>query len=235
MAVPPAPRTATDGGYAWDDLARAHLTPTYAVIGCYRLLGHETAGQGAAGRVHSHPAPGAAQEARTGAPRFRVPADPESPLARRRCHVVPRLVRTWTRPPRYLPQYEQDSNPVFRFALAAFTCRALLGLPLDDLAPEFIAYLDTRRRANGSFNNTPAADGSDGHVTNTWWGLEALATLGRGTEQAAETVAWLRGCQRPDGGFTYQPGATIGGRPERVLHLGRGPCPQAARRRAGRP
>ena len=43
----------------------------------------------------------------------------------------------------------------------AFIGRALLSLPLDDLAPEFLRYLDERRRPNGSYNNTPATDGSD--------------------------------------------------------------------------
>ena len=56
-------------------------------------------------------------------------------------------VRGWTRPQRYLPQYEKHSYPVFRSQLTAFTCRELLGLPTDDLVPEFVAYLDTRRRA----------------------------------------------------------------------------------------
>ena len=28
------------GGYAWDELAEPHLTPTFAVIGVYRLLKH---------------------------------------------------------------------------------------------------------------------------------------------------------------------------------------------------
>src|SRR5687767_12410453 len=27
-----------DGGYAWEDQERSHLTPTFAVIGCYRAL-----------------------------------------------------------------------------------------------------------------------------------------------------------------------------------------------------
>ncbi|HWH69016.1 MAG TPA: hypothetical protein VNT26_06510, partial [Candidatus Sulfotelmatobacter sp.] len=27
-----------DGGYAWADQPESHLTPTYAVIGCYRVL-----------------------------------------------------------------------------------------------------------------------------------------------------------------------------------------------------
>ena len=28
-----------DGGYAWEDQEASHLTPTYAVVGCYHLLG----------------------------------------------------------------------------------------------------------------------------------------------------------------------------------------------------
>ena len=28
-----------DGGYGWDDQPHSHLTPTFAVIGSYRLLG----------------------------------------------------------------------------------------------------------------------------------------------------------------------------------------------------
>src|SRR5688572_5260496 len=27
-----------DGGYAWEDQSQSHLTPTFAVIGCYRAL-----------------------------------------------------------------------------------------------------------------------------------------------------------------------------------------------------
>ena len=120
-------------------------------------------------------------------------------------------VRSWTKPYVYLKQYEQHGYPIFRFQLAAFTCRELLGLPLSEMSPEFIEYLNARRRANGSFNNTPAADGGDGHVMNTWWGIEALGTLGRAGEKKEETIAWLRACQLPGGGFTYQPKAEIAG------------------------
>src|SRR4051794_9417879 len=28
-----------DGGYAWEGQDASHLTPTFAVVGCYRLLG----------------------------------------------------------------------------------------------------------------------------------------------------------------------------------------------------
>src|SRR5438477_12871657 len=30
-----------DGGYAWVDQPESHLTPTFAVVGCYRALGAE--------------------------------------------------------------------------------------------------------------------------------------------------------------------------------------------------
>ncbi len=89
--------------------------------------------------------------------------------------------------------------------MQAFICRALLGLPLDDLDGEFPRYLDSRRRADGSFNNTPAEDGSGGHVMNTWWGLQALRAQGRLREKKEETVKWLQSCQLLSGGFTYQP------------------------------
>jgi hypothetical protein len=198
-----------DGGYAWDDLARAHLTPTFAAIGCYRLLGRRPPEPERLAewiRTH-HPA------------RLKKLEQEHRVFEYQQIQSILWLggdasdfrtrVQAWVRPLPYLPQYEQSANPVFRFQLTAFTCRALLGLPRDELAPAFVGYLEARRRGNGSFNATPAADGSDGHVANTWWGLEALATLGRGTERASETIAWLRACQRDDGGFTYQPGAAV--------------------------
>jgi hypothetical protein len=200
-----------DGGYAWDDLAVSHLTPTFAVIGCYHLLGRRP------------PLPERLAEfVRTHHPSRLRKLEQEHRVFEYQqiqgllwlgadASAFHPIVRAWTRPTRYLPQYEQSGNPIFRFEMTAFTCRALLGLPLDDLEPEFIAYLDARRRENGSFNNTPAADGSDGHVANTWWGLEALAALGRGRERSEETIRWLRDCQLPEGGFTYQPGAPIAG------------------------
>ena len=69
---------------------------------------------------------------------------------------------------------------------------------------------------------------------NTWWGLRGAAALGRDAERRDETVAWLRACQLPGGGFTYQPEPAFGGRRRRGLHLGGGARAEAARRRAGR-
>jgi hypothetical protein len=48
-------------------------------------------------------------------------------------------------------------------------------------------------------------------VLNTWWGLQALRVLGRAEERKDETIAWLRACQLPSGGFTYSPNPEFGG------------------------
>jgi hypothetical protein len=200
-----------DGGYAWDELAVSHLTPTFAVIGCYRLLGRRPPRpEHVAEFVRTHH-PSRLRKLEQEHRAFEYQQIQSLLWLGADASAFAPIVRAWTRPTRYLPQYEQSGNPIFRFELTAFTCRALLGLALDDLAPEFSAYLDARRRPNGSFNNTPAADGSDGHIANTWWGLEALAALGRGHERGDETIAWLKDCQLPEGGFTYQPGAPVGG------------------------
>jgi hypothetical protein len=114
-------------------------------------------------------------------------------------------IRSWTRPLAYLKQYEQHGYPVFQSEVSAFRVRTLLGLPLNELSPRFADYLDARRRANGSFNNTPAAEGGDGHVMNSWWGLQALDLLGRAAENKEALIEWLRKCQLPSGGFTWQP------------------------------
>jgi hypothetical protein len=200
-----------DGGYAWEDQEASHLSPTFAVIGCFRLLKHDPPDRSRLAefvRTH-HPSrwKKLEQEHRE----FEFQQIQGLTWLGEDASSFRDLVRSWKAPQPYLRQYERHAYPVFRFQLTAFTCRELLGLPLDDLAPRFVAYLDDRRRANGSFNNTPAADGGDGHVMNTWWGLQALRVLGRAGERKAEAVAWLRACQLPGGGFTYQPGAEVAG------------------------
>jgi hypothetical protein len=199
-----------DGGYVWEDQQQSHLTPTFAVIGCYRALKQQPPRQAelaAFVRTH-HPAQlkKLEQEHRE----FEYQQIQGLLWLGEDASAFRDQVRGWRSPSRYLPQYEQHGYPIFRFELAAFTCRSLLGLPLDDLSPALIEYLNSRRRGNGSYNNTPVADGGDGHVLNTWWGLRALQILGRSKELRPETVAWLQACQLPDGGFTYQPQATFG-------------------------
>lgn len=194
-----------DGGYAWEGQAESHLTPTYAAVGCYHVLGQ--------------PVPAAADVARfvrAGHPFRRKTLERDIRVFEFQqiqallwlgedASAFRKPVRGWTRPMHYATQYEKGGNPVFHNELTAFTCRELLGLSADDLAAEFVPYVDERRRENGSFNNVPAADGGDGHVMNTLWGLQALRVLGRLGERRAEAVQWLRSCQRPGGGFTHAP------------------------------
>ena len=200
-----------DGGYAFADQERAHLTPTYAVIGAYRLLGQTPPNRAALAeyvRTH-HPRELKKLEQERRIFEFQqVQAlvwlgDPADEFRER--------LEAWTAPLPYLKQYEQHGYPIFQSELGLVQCRALLGMDMEPLKPAFSDYVAGRRRANGSFNNTPAADGGDGHVMNTLWGLQAARVLGLPEEKKAETIAWLRACQLPGGGFTYQPRPAFGG------------------------
>ncbi|MEW4564393.1 prenyltransferase/squalene oxidase repeat-containing protein [Bremerella sp. JC770] len=198
----------SDHGYAWEDQQESHLTPTYAAVGCLNLLKalpDDTKTLEAFVRAN-HPAAwkGLEQEHRE----FELQQIQTLQWLNADASDFAEKVRSWKEPVPYLPQYEKHRYPVFRFQVTAFTCRALLGLPLDDLSPKFLAYLDERRRTNGSFNNTPASQGGDGNVLNTLWGLQALHSLERTQELASETIAWLHACQGTQGGFRRCPQPT---------------------------
>jgi hypothetical protein len=200
-----------EGGYGEEGHPRPHLTPTYFVIGAYRGLGMEPPDRERLAefvRTH-HPA------------RLKKLEQEHREFDAQQIQALLWLgadassfreqVLGWDAPQTYLKQYEPHGYPVFRHQVTAFTCREMLGLPTDDLAPAWVTYLDARRRADGSFNNTPAADGGDGHVLNTWWGIQALWSLGRAGEKRGEAVAWLRSCQLPGGGFACGPRPEFGG------------------------
>jgi len=199
------------GGYAWDDLAEPHLTPTFAAIGCHVLLDKTPPRKDELARFVRDHHPSRLKKLEQDNREFEYQQIRALTWLGEDASSFRDQVRGWTAPVRYLPQYEKHEYPVFRAQLTAFTCRELLGLPTDDLGPRFVPYLDSRRRPDGSFNNTPATDGGPGHVLNTWWGLQALRVLGREREARDPTVAWLRACQLPGGGFTYRPGAEFGG------------------------
>jgi prenyltransferase beta subunit len=195
-----------DGGFGWDGQPLSHLAPTYAAIGCHHLLGVAPPNPDGLARFvgENHPKEWKGrleQEHRE----FEFQQIQSLIWLGADASSFGDQVAGWREPVPYMEAYERDRNPVFRFQLTAFTCRKLLGLPLDDIRPSLVDYLIERRRENGSFNHVPASDGSDGHVMNTLWGLEALEILGRTADRKAETVAWLQACQRPEGGFTYQP------------------------------
>ncbi len=204
-----------DGGYGWEDEPTSHLAPTWAAVGALRLLGKEPPRREALAKFirAGHPVTGPNSETKPHAAELRSLAvqqiqalkglgEDGSPFAA--------IVSRWTKPSAYLAAYERKGYPIFQQEAMAFIARELLGLPLKEVLRELVEYLDSRRRPDGSFNNTPASDGSGGNVLNTWWGLQALRALGRLEEKRNETTAWLRSCQRPSGGFTHAPAPTVG-------------------------
>lgn len=194
-----------DGGYGWEDQPRGHLTPTFAVIGCYHLLGEPLPdAKRVADFVRSHH-PSRLKKLEQEHRVFLFQQVQALTWLGQDASEFREQILAWKQPLAYMKAYEQHGYPVFQSEVSVFLCRALLGLPLAGLAPAWTEYLDSRRRANGSFSNTPAADEGDGHVMNTWWGLEALRVLGRLQERKDETIAWLRACQLENGGFAWQP------------------------------
>ena len=207
------PRPARTAVIAWED--QADVAPDADLRGD-RLLqapGRSPPRQGRPGRVRPRPSPVPAQEARAGASRV------SSTSRSRACSGSARTPRRsatrssgWTEPYAYSKQYEQHGYPIFHYELTAFICRALLGLPLTTSRPAFIDYLDgaagaerqLQQHARGRRQRRPR----DEHLV----GPPGAAGAGpRRARTKAETIAWLRSCQLPGGGFTYQPGAEFGG------------------------
>ncbi|HMJ90963.1 MAG TPA: prenyltransferase/squalene oxidase repeat-containing protein, partial [Candidatus Acidoferrum sp.] len=200
-----------DGGYAWGDQEQSHLTPTFAVIGCHHVLKQTPPKKAALAefvRTH-HPSQlkKLEQERRV----FEFQQVQALAWLDEDVSEFREKIGAWTAPLTYLKQYEQHGWPIFQSETGAIRCRPLLGLKVNDLSPAWIDYVTSRRRANGSFNNTPASDGSDGHVMNTWYGLQALRVLRRDEEKKTQTIAWLRACQLANGGFTFAPKPEFGG------------------------
>ncbi len=200
-----------DDGYGWADQNISHLTPTFGVVGAYRVL-----------KVTPPNKDALVKYVRTHHPRELKKLEQERRIFDwQQVQALKWLdadasefrakIAALTKPMDYLPQYERHKYPIFQSELGAVLSHALLGLPTAGIADAFGSYIDVRRRENGSFNNTPAADGGDGHVMNTLWALQALPVLGRPQAKKEELVAWLRACQLPNGGFTYQPKPMFGG------------------------
>ncbi len=199
-----------DGGYGWDDQQRSHLSPTFAVIGCADILS----------LTLPNPAK-LAEYVRTHHPMSLKSLEQEHRIfsfqqlqsliwLKEDVGTVRDTIFGWKKPVEYMKQYEKGGYPVFSQEVSAIVCRHLLGQDRGQIPDEYVHYLERSRRANGTFNNTPASDGSDGHVINTWWGLRAEVALQSPSKDATQTIDWLNRCQYPSGGFTYQPDARIG-------------------------
>src|SRR5262245_1664956 len=203
-----------DGGYGWEGQDRSHLTPTFAVIGCYKLLGHEPPNKAALAqfvRTH-HPMELKKLEQEHRA--FDWQQIQSLVWLGEDVSDFRAIVRSWKAPFAYPKQYEQHGWPVFQQEVAPILSRKLVGLPMDDIPAAFVDYVNSRRRPNGSFNSAPANSGGDGHILNTWWGLQALDALAGGGHEVkwlkVQLIAWLRECQTSFGGFSYQPRGEIG-------------------------
>lgn len=198
-----------DGGYAWHGQQVSHLTPSFYVIGCYHLLGKNPPNKQALiefVRTHHPQAIWPLSERR-----FIFDYQQIQALAWLGADLtgVRDPIVSLEEPRSYNPRYEQNGHPYFQAEVKHFLSRALLGLPPPSQA--FTDFLDGRRRENGSFNTTLVTEGGDGNLLNTWWGLEALRTLGREAENKVATIQWVKACQLPNGGFTHQPNPKLGG------------------------
>jgi len=200
-----------DGGYGWEGQEHSHLTPTFFVIGCYRLLGETVPRKTQLAEFIRTHHPSALKKLEQERRIFDWQQVQALVWLGEDASLLKEKILGWKRPLAYLKQYEQHGYPLFSSEMGVILSRALLGVPVKDLPFEFVSYLVSRRRPNGSFNNTPAADGSDGHVLSTWWGLQAQRILKVANESSTETIAWLRACQLPNGGFTFAPEPEFGG------------------------
>ena len=194
-----------DGGYGWAGQDTSHLTPSFAVLGCYRLLKQTPPRRAALAEYIRAHHPFQIKRLERNLQVFDYQQIQSLLWLGEDVKSFRETIAGWTQPSDYPTYYEQHGYPVFQMEVMALLCRELLGLPPGELAPAFTDYVESRRRPNGSFNQTQAADGGDGHVMNTWWGLLALRALHRPVEKRPDTVQWLQACQRAGGGFTYRP------------------------------
>lgn len=201
-----------EGAYGWSSDVIAHITPTFGVVGSYHLLGMKPLQPERVADFarNVYPVPEVRRKDR---PLWRMdfeqvqtllwldqPIDSFRPLA-----------ATWNRPAAFTKVYEMGGNPVFQHQAMAVRVRRLLGLSPSEEDSAWREYFLARRRPDGTFNTTPAADGSGGHVMNTLWGLQAAECLGVEFPASRELAGWVKACQLPGGGFTYAPKASLGG------------------------
>jgi hypothetical protein len=201
-----------EGGYGWASDVTSQVTPTYGAVGSYHLLGLPVPD---AARVaefvrNTYPVPPVRRKDR---PLWRLDFEQVQTLLFLNEPVASfrKLAETWTRPAEFTTRYELGGNPVFQHQAMAVRVRALLQLSPAETDTEWREYFVARRRGNGTFNNTPASDGSDGHVMNTLWGVLASEAVGLRLERSDGIVRWVQDCQLPSGGFTYAPSAELGG------------------------
>jgi hypothetical protein len=111
------------GGYAWDEQSEPHLTATYAVIGCHRLLGKEMPNKKAVAEFVRTHHPAELKKLEQIHHEFEFQQIQSLIWLGEDVSSFREQVAGWKKPYVYFKQYEQHGNPIFRFELAAFTCR----------------------------------------------------------------------------------------------------------------
>jgi hypothetical protein len=199
-----------EGGYGWDTDVVAQATPTFAAVGCFRLLDVPVpdSSKVAAFLRDRYPVP---ERRRTERPLWRLDFEQVQALLwmNEPVDAFRQRAEKWLRPAAFTKAYELDGNPVFQHQALAIHTRRLLGIKEPEGDSPWRDYVRARRRPDGTFNHTPASDGTPGHLLNTLWGVWASDALGI-REPSDKLAAWVRSCQTPSGGFTYAPGATLG-------------------------
>lgn len=229
----------SNGGYGWEDQPDAHLTPTFAVVGILHDINKLPDEKERTALVHfiktHHPQYGGkaiqallykdANHVTYLGPEWKNGEAGSSGSAMRDliyqqiqailwlggdAQDYDTLVGIWKTQAGNIANYEKHNYPVLFQEMMTPVCRYLLKIKLTD-ANQTIAYMESRRRKNGSFNNAPASDGGDGNMLNTYWSLYALHILGKENILQDETIHWLQSSQLKNGGFTHQPSPEIGG------------------------
>lgn len=196
------------GGYGWLSRRSAHITPTFAAIGCLRLLQSAVPDpEVLAEFARSHyPVPeGLSQQ-----PLWRLDYEQAQILSWLGKPLQTDKVDLLKQPFVYNSYFEQNAYPTLQHQSMAVRLSTMLGIDLSQSAV-WKQYFTVRRRANGTFNNSVASDGSGGHVVNTLWAIDALEDLKQRVELPPEGIEWIRNCQLASGGFTWSPLPDLGG------------------------
>ncbi|MGC4231921.1 MAG: terpene cyclase/mutase family protein [Niabella sp.] len=210
-----------EGGYGWADQPDGHITPTYACVGTLNHLGNLPSDRKSLINwieTH-HPQTGVNQEAGPSGAQMRD-------LTYHQVMAISWLggstasfkeeVSRWKSQRGALANYENN-----RFAnlwQETFTpiCRQLLGLDLQQTTIDFTGYLDSLRRANGSYNNAPVSfkEPGDGNMLNTLHSVIALQSLGQAVPGKEQLIRWIEKCRTISGGFTHQPEPELAKKPD---------------------
>lgn len=200
-----------EGAYGWSSDITAQVSPTFGVVGAYHLLGMAVpdAERVAAFVRDTYPVPELRRKER---PLWRLDFEQVQTLAwlHQPTDSFKPLASSWTKPAEFTTRYELGGNPVFQHQAMAVRVRHMLGLSPQAGDKPWQDYFLARRRGNGTFNATPASDGSSGHLMNTLWGLIASECVGLTLPDSPGLAPWVQDCQLPSGGFTYAPDAKLG-------------------------